>query len=923
MDESLLKYKKTCLPYNHSTLKEYLDEQMSNNPQDKDLMSIKKQFDSSKFTPDLAVSKLNKCRITSVLFYSNYLFYNFKIEGIKALVFRFNRETAEENKIVIYNCLKLLLTNLELIDVLKLLDQSVLSILVGEYGKGKGLPIEDLGLLNFHLKFLGYFTKYEIESMSIAELKMYLEKDVNVMKIFTMCTANHFKLKNMLVKDFYLKFYIENCTVDMNLLKNLKSDYNPYTLYLLFNKLRDDKTHCETRINELLPKYKTSLFILFARDDEWLDNYATEELPSINLQLKDEIAILNLINQTEKGFIYFEGVKELIQFAPIGKVEDLKVIDSILFERSMTKILEKCLYEGMSVNIWNWLSSKEVYFSLIVENYPWLREFHESSLNQRNRTEMAEDILYSNKRYLFLNYINERSVIVDFREIGEIVNDFSVEWLKMFIEENYKRIKQIKGDKYTSSLIVYLAKDSDEDDRDILLIVNDKNHLILEKVLSDLSKNFNLTKKGNITKKSKRIRKSRIIYPEEEYLIKAYENASSRNNFLNLKNITNFKRPGDLNKFILSHLHDLERCARIVANVVRDSHEIENFLRKIFFVIEDENLLSTFIYHFLRFSGSNVSFTSIEKWADTIGPILLAAKVDADDLDTLIDNYYSEDLKKGILLRGYSYLFWDPKSTKKFNKMVDGDITFYYEISLADGVKIKYQLETIKYDFFRGKEFFKKMATFANSNCPLRKEVVLRCINVLGFDFEHKKNKEKEQNLIKLLIKNPFGNIHLLHKLVKIDYKLKLKTVYQLIDSLIEIRGEKEKAILEVIKLFPRDKELIDYILSNFEYFSNDTKLQMIEICKYLMDQEIFEKYCEVIKNEENLDIIKVLLKDLKERKVYFPIIEEWKSNPKLKNLLIKIYPLGMKDKEFYVELFKKCNVEEKKMIKEVFKIKM
>jgi hypothetical protein len=215
------------------------------------------------------------------------------------------------------------------------------------------------------------------------------------------------------------------------------------------------------------------------------------------------------------------------------------------------------------------------------------------------------------------------------------------------------------------------------------------------------------------------------------------------------------------------------------------------------------------------------------------------------------------------------------------------------------------------------------MATFANSNCPIRKEIVLRCINVLGFDFEYKKNKEKEQNLIKLLIENPFGNIHLLHKLVKIDCKLKLKTVYQLIDSLIEIRGEKEKAILEVIKLFPRDKELIDYILSNFEYFSNDTKLQMIEICKYLMDQEIFEKYCEVIKNEENLDIIKVLLKDLKERKVYFPIIEEWKSNPKLKNLLIKIYPLGMKDKEFYVELFKKCNVEEKKMIKEVFKIKM
>jgi hypothetical protein len=50
-------------------------------------------------------------------------------------------------------------------------------------------------------------------------------------------------------------------------------------------------------------------------------------------------------------------------------------------------------------------------------------------------------------------------------------------------------------------------------------------------------------------------------------------------------------------------------------------------------------------------------------------------------------------------------------------------------------------------------------------------------------------------------------------------------------------------------------------------------------------------------------------------------IVEEWKSNLKLTKLLIRIYPLGMKDKEFYSEIFKNCNEEEKKMIQEVYKV--
>jgi hypothetical protein len=213
------------------------------------------------------------------------------------------------------------------------------------------------------------------------------------------------------------------------------------------------------------------------------------------------------------------------------------------------------------------------------------------------------------------------------------------------------------------------------------------------------------------------------------------------------------------------------------------------------------------------------------------------------------------------------------------------------------------------------------MQSFANSNCPLRKAVVLRCINILGFDVDYKKTRIKDQKLFNLFIETPLGHIHLLHKLVQINFKPNKPTVFKLINFLRKARDDKEKSILEVIKLFQIDKEVFIYILSNFEFFSYDTKLSLVFVFKDPVDTEIFEKYCEVIKNEKDFEVLKTILVNLKDRKVYFPIIEEWKSNLKLTKLLIRIYPLGMKDKEFYFEIFKNCNEEEKKMIQEVYKM--
>ncbi|EOB14998.1 hypothetical protein NBO_11g0069 [Nosema bombycis CQ1] len=316
----------------------------------------------------------------------------------------------------------------------------------------------------------------------------------------------------------------------------------------------------------------------------------------------------------------------------------------------MPKILEKCIEEGMPVLIYNWLSVKDVYFSLVVKRFPWLNDFHKCAPeNTSQRSQIAEDILISDNKSVFLFYLEKKRVLVDFRDIGEIVYDFSVEWLKMFIKENHNRIKQIEKDDYKETIITYLHN---KNDKDIVIIVNRSKHSILQKVLDDLS--LNSSYDIAVT-----IKKPKTVCPDEEYLIKIYENRSLLKDFnksFKQRAIHSFRRPGVLNKYILSYIHDLEGCAMVIASVFRESYHVKNFLRKITFVIENESLLISFMNHFLRFVKSKVPLFLIRKWADSIDPIVLAGKVNVFDLGTLIDNYYSEDLKKGILIRGYSYV---------------------------------------------------------------------------------------------------------------------------------------------------------------------------------------------------------------------------------------------------------------------------
>ncbi|EOB13856.1 hypothetical protein NBO_54g0002 [Nosema bombycis CQ1] len=261
MDESLLKYKKPYFFKNFRNFEDYLDEQLSIHIQDEDLLLLKKSFDKNCLTPDFVISKMKQCKTSALTFYARYLFFNFKIDGLKILVSRFNEEQDEEKKLIIYNCMRPLGNYLNCQEIFELIDEGVLSILVGEYARKTYLSFVEINFSNVYLKFLGYYTFEEMESMSMDELEEYIKKDVNIIKIIAMCTVYHSNLEKVLRNDTHSKCYLENCKVNLNLLKKLKFKYDPYTSYLVFDKIKDDEMFCTRYLSELTPEARTYLSI--------------------------------------------------------------------------------------------------------------------------------------------------------------------------------------------------------------------------------------------------------------------------------------------------------------------------------------------------------------------------------------------------------------------------------------------------------------------------------------------------------------------------------------------------------------------------------------------------------------------------------------------------------------------------------------
>ncbi|KAF9761081.1 hypothetical protein NGRA_2875 [Nosema granulosis] len=983
----------------YESFDDYLTEQLNIHIDNKDLLEIKNN-------PSLenALSRINSCSPDSIEFYAKLFLFSekkdtHKVEFFKILVKRFEEENDGDNKLRIYNILRLIINFLGLEEV-GLVEGEVLSILIGEYARKKGLGLENI-LENKYLpqnsnylpqKFLGYNYAAGRLIGNLDDLVKYTEMDMEVLKVVAYYCDEESKihLERLLESDRYLQYYIKHCEIDLELLKKIPtSQYNSYSLYLLIGLFIENQEFCSRILVET--NKLDDLFILFSNNEDFLVKYQkyakgilrdlilnqqisktycelrTEIVEDEYLDLQDPIKnedFERTFEYTPTTTNYTTSYTTNYHFGVIKRIQEennldnfLNILDDFLYENY--KVIEiKAYLEGVeNISISKWLKTEEIYFSLVVERCPILREFHRSfMLNKKMRTQLAHGILSGPHRNLFLEYLDKRGIYVDLQ--GVIEYNFSTRWLKMFIEENYKKCR------IENSTSIVGQENGVENSTSIVGQENGDN--ILDKILVEngtitlkLQKNKSEELRGLFVGNRKILRLWTTNYKSTDIPRKKNKESVERKRIikLNKKELLDslleergkeFTRFGLLNQFVSANIDEIEECAKVSSMLIQNQAQFSKFLNTLSFVIEEKMVLEEFIFHFLRQCNFTFKMSSIEKYLKMDNPqlVVLISKVEVSEINNILNRYtFSEDIIVGMLLRSYAYLLYTKKDvSSKFRKVKDGEITFYYR--LGNYIELRYKSLVISYLDTNFEEYLNLLRGFADTNCTFRKAILKRNLNILQNKIELNKQKilaldhtapiledgsadssnstgSSEditgENVLEHFSKDPEANLDLLRKIDKIPRFI----IFDLLKLLRVVRGTPEDTIFEILKGHLLDPEMCLYALSGFGSFGHSSKIRIVGMidCK---DQRVFLKMCETIANEDNLQVLRVLLTNLRDKGSNFDIIENWKNNYKLKKLLVRIYPLSLQDKKYYSEIFQEYKYEdEKEMLQEIFNSKI
>lgn len=902
----------------YDSFEDYISEQLNIHVHNEELEYIKQNT----LSIDSIIMRMNKCTSDSLDFYARLLYHNRTYDVhlkkcLRVLTSRFKAEENKDSKYKIFNNIRLLVNHLDLLSVQDVLEDDILSILIGEYARKKNINFVDVAKGNIPQKFLGYFIFANKLIGDLEGVEKYIEMDIEVLKILAFYEDCQSFLEKILDKDEYIQYYCKECEVDVNLLKKLSYEYLSYSYYLILDLIKDDQETCREKMIGLEEDKLNDIFILFMMNEVFLKTHGDLLRGNLGILLFEDFQrfrearknilgdeYLSLydpidIEKTEEEFARQFDKKEIkeIHFGAIKKLGEFRELDQALYEKYLVMELRGYLEKLDKVSIRHWLNLDEVYFSLVVEKCPILQEFHKSFLvNKKKRSQMAEDLLKGHHKELFLEYLNKRGIYVELRGVEVVDFDFSPEWLKMFIEENYKSFDIKEGEKVRIDLV-----------NKVLEIKKGQ-----VEVIPTRSRDTPSVKKF---KESKTIRQVKLEKEDFGILKEALEEE---------KEIKDFRRFGLLNQFISENIGDIEGCARVASCVVLNQKQFSKFINTLPFVIEDKKILNEFLFHFLRLCRFTLSYSSVENLVVTNQLlIIILGKVGLEDLDGLVEKFrgsHLEEISLGILLRSYSYVL-DKKGGvgNSFRKVKDGDISFYYKGGKY--IQLKYKDLVIYYcdkDFERYLKILSKMDS----------GIIKRSRNILKGHLKQEEKKEEEnieeeiyeEKIFKEFPKDPENNLDLILKGVQEGFEIPR---YFIFDLFRIINGDNEKIIFEILKALSLDSEIFLFALSRFESYTQEAKIKVVNLIKKV-DMKIFIKLCEIIGNEDNLQVLKVLLTFLRDKKAYFPLIESWKNNYKLSKLMVRIYPLSFQDEKFYSSIFENYKYEdEKEMIKEIYQLNL
>lgn len=169
--------------------------------------------------------------------------------------------------------------------------------------------------------------------------------------------------------------------------------------------------------------------------------------------------------------------------------------------------------------------------------------------------------------------------------------------------------------------------------------------------------------------------------------------------------------------------------------------------------------------------------------------------------------------------------------------------------------------------------------------------------------------EEHLERLYEFFHLNPIKYINFLPRIINYGYEVTDDMSKELILILKNIYDETDR--LKIMKImdnviFENNNEICQCIISDLEDVNYKSKVFLIKTLDriYVNSYEMFIEMVKVVGNEDSTECLLLLLSILKKhRSKFYSKMEDWKSNENLSRALFRLYPLDMKDKEFYKKI--------------------
>lgn len=179
-----------------------------------------------------------------------------------------------------------------------------------------------------------------------------------------------------------------------------------------------------------------------------------------------------------------------------------------------------------------------------------------------------------------------------------------------------------------------------------------------------------------------------------------------------------------------------------------------------------------------------------------------------------------------------------------------------------------------------------------------------KCLRAINIDILEKEDVDR---MYEMFFLDPVNYLDMLSEMVKRGYEISTEIAMELTRLLRTTHGsENVGRIVRTLRTVECSDEMAFESVMSLEDASIDAKMFLIDRLAGAvgrMSTQMFLKLCVCIGNESNYEVLGRLLQILRAKSPRTEIVEKWRGNASLRRLMLRIYPLYMQDREYYLGL--------------------